>query len=123
MKVAKFGGSSVADADQFRKVKAIVGANADRKAVVVSAAGKSASEPIKVTDLLIQIEQLRDRGQDFLPVFNHIADRFIGIRDALDLNVAIEDDLRLIKSQIVDASHDYLVSRGEFLTALFVKLS
>lgn len=117
MKVAKFGGSSVADADQFRKVKAIVGANADRKAVVVSAAGKSASEPIKVTDLLIQIEQLRDRGQDFLPVFNHIADRFIGIRDALDLNVAIENDLRLIKSQIVEASYDYLVSRGEFLTA------
>lgn len=117
MKVAKFGGSSVADSDQFKKVKAIVMGNADRKAVVVSAAGRSENEPVKVTDLLIKIEQLRDAGQDYLPVFNHIAERFVSIRDDLGLNVAIEDDLRVIKSQIAQASHDYLVSRGEFLTA------
>ncbi|MFD1125198.1 aspartate kinase [Lentilactobacillus raoultii] len=117
MKVAKFGGSSVADAEQFKKVKAIVMGNDDRRAIVVSAAGKSVSEPVKVTDLLIKIEQLRDAGRDYLPVFNHIAKRFVAIRDELGLNVAIEDDLRTIKQQIPQASHDYLVSRGEFLTA------
>ncbi len=117
MKVAKFGGSSVADSEQFKKVKAIVKGNDDRKAIVVSAAGKSAAEPIKVTDLLIKIEQLRDAGEDYLPTFNHIAKRFVAIRDELGLKVAIEDDLRIIKDQIDQANHDYLVSRGEFLTA------
>ncbi len=117
MKVAKFGGSSVADAGQFKKVKAIVEGTADRRAIVVSAAGKSDQEPIKVTDLLIKIELLRDADQDYTAVFNHIAERFIGIRDDLGLSIAIEDDLRFIKAQIKTASHDYLVSRGEFLTA------
>lgn len=117
MKVAKFGGSSVADAGQFKKVRAIVEANADRKVIVVSAAGKSDSEAVKVTDLLIQVEKLRDAGDDYMPVFNHIQSRFVGIRDALGLKVAIESDLQKIAKQIPNCSHDYLVSRGEFLTA------
>ncbi len=117
MKVAKFGGSSVADAGQFKKVRAIVEANANRKVIVVSAAGKSDSEAVKVTDLLIQVEKLRDAGDDYMPVFNHIQSRFVGIRDALGLKVAIESDLQKIAKQIPNCSHDYLVSRGEFLTA------
>lgn len=117
MKVAKFGGSSVADAGQFKKVKEIVQANCDRRVVVVSAAGKSDDEPIKITDLLIEVEKLRDAGEDYQPIFNHIEQRFIGIRDALGLNVAIENDLQKIERHIEDGSHDYLVSRGEYLTA------
>ncbi|EHO51766.1 aspartate kinase [Lentilactobacillus kisonensis] len=117
MKVAKFGGSSVADAGQFKKVREIVEANADRRVVVVSAAGKSATESIKVTDLLIEVEKLRDAGEDYRPVFKHIERRFVGIRDALGLNVAIENDLQKIEKRIENCSHDYLVSRGEFLTA------
>lgn len=114
MKVAKFGGSSVADAGQFKKVRAIVEANADCKVIVVSAAGKSDSEAVKVTDLLIQVEKLRDAGDDYMPVFNHIQSRFVGIRDALGLKVAIESDLQKIAKQIPNCSHDYLVSRVNF---------
>ncbi|WP_243686073.1 hypothetical protein [Lentilactobacillus rapi] len=75
-------------------MKEIVQANADRRVVVVSAAGKSDDEPIKVTDLLIEVEKLRDAGENYQPIFNHIEQRFIGIRDALGLNVAIENDLQ-----------------------------
>ncbi|GHP13182.1 aspartokinase [Lentilactobacillus fungorum] len=117
MKVAKFGGSSVADAAQFKKVRSIVEASADRRIVVVSAAGKSSEESIKVTDLLMAVEKLRDAGEDYQPTFNHIERRFIGIRDALGLNVAIENDLQKIERLIPTCTYDYLVSRGEFLTA------
>jgi Aspartokinases len=57
MKVAKFGGSSVADAEQFRKVKQIIYSDEQRRVVVVSAAGKSQNEPVKMTDMLITLEQ------------------------------------------------------------------
>lgn len=117
MKVAKFGGSSVANAGQFKKVQAIVKANDDRRVVVVSAAGKSDDEPIKVTDLLIEIERLRDAHENYQPIFDHVAKRFVEIRDELGLTVEIEDDLRKISDRIHNCSHDYLVSRGEYLTA------
>lgn len=117
MKIAKFGGSSVADADQFRKVKRIIESDPTRQVVVVSAAGKSVQQPIKVTDMLIQLEQLIQSGIDYQPLFDQISQRFIQIRDEMQLDISIEKDLRAIRRDLEHESHDYLISRGEFLTA------
>ncbi|AKP66250.1 aspartate kinase [Companilactobacillus ginsenosidimutans] len=117
MKVAKFGGSSVADANQFRKVKNIINSDSDRQVVVVSAAGKSSAEPVKVTDMLIKVEDALKQGIDYQPIFGHISARILKIRDDLNLDVNIEQDLDEIKSNLNECSHDYLVSRGEYLTA------
>lgn len=116
MKVAKFGGSSVADAGQFKKVKQIIQADPERQIVVVSAAGKSASEKIKVTDLLIDMEQAIKNGDDFSELFSKISSRILKIRDDLDLKLDIEANLKEIAKHLNSCSHDYLISRGEFLT-------
>jgi len=117
MKIAKFGGSSVADAGQFKKVKAIIQSDSKRQVVVVSAAGKSASEPIKITDMLIELESELSNKSDYHQLFANISARFISIRDELHLDFPIEADLAEIKSNLNNCSHDYLISRGEYLTA------
>ena len=117
MKVVKFGGSSVADAGQFKKVKQIIKNDKSRQIVVVSAAGKSDSEPIKVTDMLLDLEQVVASGDDADPLFKSISERIIKIRDDLKLPVKIENDLQNISQQLQHCSHDYLISRGEYLTA------
>jgi len=117
MKIAKFGGSSVADAEQFRKVKAIVKDDLKRQVVVVSAAGKSSSEPIKITDMLIELEKNLKNNSDYHQLFANIKARFLNIRDALHLDMAIEADLNEIQANLDNESHDYLISRGEYLTA------
>lgn len=117
MKIAKFGGSSVADAEQFRKVKAIIKADLKRQVVVVSAAGKSESEPIKITDMLIEIEADLQKNLDYHQLFANIKARFLNIRDELHLDIEIEADLNEIQANLDNESHDYLISRGEYLTA------
>ncbi len=116
MKVAKFGGSSVANAAQFKKVKQIITSDSSRKAIVVSAAGKSADQPVKVTDLLIRINRLRRAGENYLATFDQLKKRILSIRDGLKLNLDIESDLMAIFNRIDSCSYDYLVSRGEFLS-------
>lgn len=117
MKVAKFGGSSVADAQQFSKVKQIVLADSTRQIVVVSAAGKSIDQPIKVTDMLLDLERKIKNGADYQAEFQQISQRILQIRDDLKLAVKIENDLNEIAKHLHDCSHDYLISRGEYLTA------
>lgn len=117
MKVVKFGGSSVADAGQFKKVKQIINSDKKRQIVVVSAAGKDVNEPIKVTDMLIDLEQTIAAGDDPDPLFSDISERIIKIRDDLSLSIKIEKDLQIIYQQLGKCSHDYLISRGEYLTA------
>lgn len=117
MKVAKFGGSSVADAEQFKKVKNIVLADDQRNIVVVSAAGKSALESVKVTDLLIELEQALLKGTDYQPLFKKICQRIVKIKEDLQLNIPIEAELAKVKNNLHSCSYDYLISRGEYLTA------
>lgn len=117
MKVAKFGGSSVADADQFKKVKKIIQSDKTRQVVVVSAAGKNSHEPVKITDMLIELEKEVKSKVDYQPLFAKISTRFIKIKNELNLKVNIETDLLEIKQRLQTCSHDYLVSRGEYLTA------
>ena len=87
IKITKFGGSSVADAEQFKKVKAIIEADPSRRFVVSSASGKRFKGDNKITDLLYLCQAHVTYHVDYLPLFNMIADRFRSIRDELGLNV------------------------------------
>ncbi|MCI8540399.1 MAG: aspartate kinase [Erysipelotrichaceae bacterium] len=118
MKVLKFGGSSLADSTQFAKVKQIVEADDARRFVVVSAVGKSAQDPHKITDLLYLCHAHLKYGVSCDQLFAQIAQRFLAIKKALKLTYPIEKDLDLIQASLrKQMPLDYLVSRGEYLTA------
>ena len=84
MKVAKFGGTSLANAFQIQKVCNIVLSDSDRKVMVVSAPGKRNKEDIKVTDLLISVAQARIAGNDYKEPLAKVIDRFREITDELN---------------------------------------
>ena len=119
MKVVKFGGSSMADAGQYRKVRDILMADPERKVVVVSAAGKRYSGDHKLTDLLYLCYAHIQYGVDCSTIFDAIANRYIDIRNELGLALPIEVDLELLKHRIdaKEISQEELVSRGEYLSA------
>ncbi len=118
LKVAKFGGSSVADANQFKKVKSIVTSDPSRRLIVVSAAGKRDPKDHKITDLLYLCHAHVTYGVSCKEIFDIISARFIEIRDDLGLSYRIEDDLEALGRKISkDMSIDELVSRGEYLTS------
>lgn len=119
--VTKFGGSSLASADQFRKVKEIVEANPARRYVVPSAPGKRNSDDHKVTDLLYMCHQLASHGIDSSEVFATIADRILSIREELQLSIDILPELQRIFDRIGEgASAEFVASRGEYLSALLL---
>ena len=118
LKVTKFGGSSLADAGQYRKVKEIIEMDPDRTVVVVSAAGKRNSNDHKVTDLLYLCSAHLKYGVSCDSIFDMVRDRYIGIRDELGLNIAIENDLDALFNEMMEGiSEEKLVSRGEYLSA------
>ena len=118
IKVAKFGGSSVADANQFRKVRDIVLSDPSRRLVVASAAGKRDSKDHKITDLLYLCHAHLTYGVSCDEIFDKISSRFIEIRDDLGLTYKIENELEALRSRLnKDMSVDELVSRGEYLTS------
>ena len=118
LKVAKFGGSSVASASQFRKVKDIILSDPLRRLVVVSAAGKRDSKDHKITDLLYLCHAHLTYGVSCDEIFDKISSRFIEIRDGLGLSFRIEDELDALRGRLnKDFSVDELVSRGEYLTS------
>ena len=118
IKVAKFGGSSVADASQFRKVRDIVLSDPSRRLVVVSAAGKRDSRDHKITDVLYLCHAHLTYGVSCDEIFDKIRARFIEIRDDLNLTFRIEDELDALHARLnKEMSIDELVSRGEYLTS------
>ncbi|MEZ4358385.1 MAG: aspartate kinase [Eubacteriales bacterium] len=120
--VAKFGGTSLADAKQFKKVKDIIMSDPDRKYVVPSAPGKRFSDDTKVTDLLYSLYAKRNDGKtEFEDVYKKIFTRFCELRDDLDLSIKIEDHIEKIKNDILDGeSEDYAASRGEYLSGVIL---
>ncbi|MCT4562881.1 MAG: aspartate kinase [Maledivibacter sp.] len=121
IKIAKFGGTSVANANQFRKVQAIVQADEGRRYVVVSAPGKRHSEDNKVTDLLYLCHAHLQYSVPYDQVFDIIYDRYVEIVRELQLDFDIKPYLDEIKSKMTkNISIDYLVSRGEYLNALIM---
>ena len=119
MIVAKFGGSSMADAGQYRKIRDIVLANPDRKVIVVSAAGKRFKDDHKLTDLLYLCHAHTQYGVDCTGIYNMIVSRYLEIRDELGIELDLETEFAALKKR-VDAkavSQDELVSRGEYFSA------
>ncbi|MBR5528343.1 MAG: aspartate kinase [Clostridia bacterium] len=116
IKVAKFGGSSLADENQFKKVKDIINADPDRRYIVPSAPGKRFSEDIKITDMLYRCYDLAKRGEKFDEEFALIEKRYNDIISALSLTLSLEDDFAEIKSAMrAKVGRDYAASRGEYL--------
>lgn len=122
MIVCKFGGSSVADASQIKKVKAILESDEKRSIAVVSAPGKRNKEDQKITDLLYKCNELVQKGQSCRPVFNQIAKRYSEIAHELKLNDEalgpVLDEVRCL----IDAGRgaDFAASRGEYLSAFII---
>ena len=118
IKTAKFGGSSVAGAEQFRKVRDIILQDPERRVVVSSAAGKRFHEDHKLTDLLYLCHAHLTYGVSCADILHTIEQRFIEIRDSLDLQYDIEKDLAALRGRLSrDMSVDELVSRGEYFTS------
>ena len=118
MKVVKFGGSSLADSTQLKKVKDIIFADSGRKYIVVSAPGKGVNNNHKVTDLLAMCHQLSDHDLNFNEVYRIIEDIYKNIVDDLGLAIDIDAILAEVKEEITNgASYDFVVSRGEYMSA------
>ncbi len=119
LKVTKFGGSSMADAGQYRKVKDIIFADRERRVVIVSAAGKRFSGDHKLTDLLYLCHAHVQYGVACDPVFDMITSRYLEIRDELQLDVELESEFAALKERLEakKLSQDELVSRGEYFSA------
>ena len=117
IKVAKFGGSSVADAGQFKKVRDIVRADRDRQYVVVSASGKRFAEDNKLTDLLLLVNAHIAYHVDCSQLLKDIETRFVEIADELGVKYPISEKFEELSSVIKSLSPEYIVSRGEWFTA------
>lgn len=115
-KVVKFGGSSLADANQFRKVAAIIKSDDKRKYVVPSAPGKRFSDDIKITDMLYKCCELAGSGIDFSEPFETIKERYNGIISELGIDMSLDEDFDLIAQEMKNRpARDFAASRGEYL--------
>lgn len=119
LKVTKFGGSSMADAGQYRKVRDIILSDPARRIVVVSAAGKRDKNDHKITDLLYLCYAHTQYGVDCSGIFEMITSRYLEIRDSLGLKVPLEEEFEELKARLdmKKVSQDELVSRGEYFSA------
>ena len=119
MKVVKFGGSSMADAGQYRKIRDILMADPERRVVVVSAAGKRFSGDHKITDLLYLCHAHTQYGVDCSNIFEMIRSRYLEIRDELGIELDLESEFAALKSGLDRkmVSQDELASRGEYFSA------
>lgn len=118
IKVVKFGGSSLADAGQFRKAADIVLADPSRRFVVASAPGKRFKEDIKITDMLYACYDKAAKGEDFTEDFSAIENRYNEIISELGLDISLAAEFDRIKSAFAHmAGRDYAASRGEYLNS------
>ena len=116
--VAKFGGTSLSDAGQFRKVKAIIEQDPARRFIVASAPGKRFPEDIKVTDLLLECYESAAAGQDFGLTLEKIRNRFQKIITELELDFPLDAEIKTLRTHLEnDPQRDYVMSRGEYLNS------
>jgi aspartate kinase len=121
IKVAKFGGSSVADAIQVEKTRKIIDSDQDIKYVVVSAPGKRFDKDSKITDLLYSCKMHIDHNLPCEQLFQVITDRY----NAMELNLGVQVDMsqeydKILTAMKDGASEDYIASRGEYLNAMVI---
>ncbi|MDD6021366.1 MAG: aspartate kinase [Oscillospiraceae bacterium] len=120
-KVLKFGGSSLADAKQFRRVAEIVRTEPSRRYVVASAPGKRFSEDTKVTDMLYDCYHLAAEKKSIDGAFAKIEERYNQIISELGLDFSLQDEFDKIKMSILHhAGRDYIASRGEYLNSMIL---
>ena len=118
-KVVKFGGSSLASAEQFRKVGDIIRADESRVYVVPSAPGKRHDGDTKVTDLLYECYELAASGKNFYEPFLAVKDRYNEIIHGLNLSLSLTDAFDAIEDKLLhEPEKDYTASRGEYLNGL-----
>ena len=121
IKVAKFGGSSLADAGQFRKVKAIVEKDPQRRYIIPSAPGRRNREDEKVTDLLYQCYAETVSGGDYRSTLDKIRQRYQEIIDELGLALSLESQFEKIEQAFLEkAGEEYAASRGEYLNGILL---
>ncbi len=121
MIVAKFGGTSLSDAEQFKKVRDIFNSSAMRRYIVVSAPGKRFDQDQKVTDLLINLHQKARSGEPIDACFSLLRDRFDGISRDLNVPGCLDKEFETILDAVRSgASRDYIASRGEYLCGLLL---
>ncbi len=123
IKASKFGGSSVADANQIRKVQSIIQADPGRRYIVPSAPGKRSKEDQKITDLLYLCHEHAKQGLPFDDVFKLISDRYTQIAGELGVDPGLPGHLNTVKAEIARVAGegggpDYAASRGEYLNGL-----
>ena len=119
--VTKFGGSSLADDEQFKKVRSILELEPARRYLVPSAPGKRFKEDEKVTDLLYRCQALAAQGKDFTGEFAKIADRYVSIARGLKLETEINGRLEEVRAGIAAGKNkDWVASRGEYLNGLLM---
>ena len=120
-KVVKFGGSSLASAEQFQKVGDIIRAEESRRYVVPSAPGKRFSADTKVTDMLYQCYATAEEGKDFSAQLDAIKARYQEIIDGLSLDLTLDKEFEIIKENFAKkAGSDYAASRGEYLNGIIM---
>ena len=121
LKVAKFGGSSLADARHFTMVKEIVLSDVGRKYVVPSAPGKRNEKDEKITDMLLKCFSLAKEGYAIDREYAKIQKRYENIINELGLDIDLSEEFKKIyNSMQMNASQDYVASRGEYLTAIIL---
>jgi aspartate kinase len=117
--LTKFGGSSLSNAVQYQKVKAIIQSDANRRFVVVSAPGKDDAHPFKVTDLLLLLHAHIEYHIDYAPLLDQIHQRYLSIIQALNIECAFEEKFELFKKDLKKGlSKDDIASRGEYFQAI-----
>ena len=120
-KVVKYGGSSLASAEQFRKAADIIHADKERRYVVPSAPGKRFPADTKVTDMLYSCYHLAEEGQDYAGELKEIEARYQEIIDGLGLSLSLKEEFETIHKQFQEkAGENYAASRGEYLNSIIM---
>jgi len=120
-KVVKFGGSSLASAEQFKKVADIIHGDKERRYVVPSAPGKRYAKDTKVTDMLYGCYHLAEEGKDFAKELKAIEARYQEIIEGLSLSLSLKDEFKTIEKNFKEkAGENYAASRGEYLNGIIM---
>ncbi len=120
-KVVKFGGSSLASAEQFKKVGDIIRAEEGRRYVVPSAPGKRFSADTKVTDMLYKCYETANADKNFDKQLEAIQKRYQEIIDGLELDLSLDSEFEMIRENFAKkAGEDYAASRGEYLNGIIM---
>ncbi len=121
IKVVKFGGSSLANTEQFQKVADIIKKDDARRYIVPSAPGKRFADDIKVTDMLYDCYTTAVKGKDFSKKLDTIKKRYYEIVEGLGLSLSLENEFKTMEACFIGkAGRDYAASRGEYLNGIIL---